>query len=151
MRSALVGLLFLATACAAARRAPPVRASAEGPVGCYRFDRPLGSSATGDLERADSAAYTLELRPGGAVARPGPASATWRRLYARNSAWRQRGDTLLARVFTGLVGWDLALVPDRGGFAGVAQYLSDAVATGWTPPRVTVRARREACASAPPT
>jgi len=115
-----------------------------GPVGCYRFDRPLGHSATGALERADSTWYSLRLLPAGAVARPELASPYWRDLYSRRSAWRLSHDTLFVRVFTGLVGWDLVLMPRDSGYGGVARYLSDAL--GGPPVTAAVHARREACA-----
>jgi hypothetical protein len=119
-------------------------------AGCYRFDRPLGPSGTGDLERAMPAWYAVELREGGGVGRPQLARRSERAQWERASSWRQRGDTVFLRVFTGLQGWDVTLTPAAGGFAGEARYLSDALAVGWEPPRYPVRATREQCPVAAP-
>jgi hypothetical protein len=113
--------------------------------GCYRFDRPLGHSASGNLERADSTWYSLELREAGAVVRPHLQNAYWRDQYARNSSWRAAGDTLFIRVSTGLVGWDLALALEGGQYVGRARYLTDAIDVGAEPLFVPVRGVREVC------
>lgn len=120
------------------------------PVGCYRFDRPLGHSATGDLERGDSSWYRLQLQPAGAVARPWLSSSYWREQYANRSSWRTSGETLFVRVFTGLVGWDLTPRPAAERYAGSARYLSDAIVIGAEPLRVRVQAVREACPPSEP-
>jgi hypothetical protein len=137
--------LFLSLAAVSPARPSFRPGQASDPVGCYRFDRPLGHSATGELERADSTWYSLRLLPKGAVARPELASPYWRELYARRSTWTLSHDTLFVRVLTGLVGWDLVLTPRDSGYAGVAQYLSDAV--GGSPYTTPVRAKRKACPS----
>jgi len=110
---------------------------------CYRFDRPLGSSASRALERNDSTFYTLELRPDSTVALPGLESAYWRAQYAHASRWRARGDTLVIRISTGLVGWDLALIEQERRWVGTARYLSDAI--GGPPVVVPVHAVAESC------
>ena len=123
--------------------APSLRAQSREPVGCYRFDRPLGGSAVGSIEHADSAAYTVQLLVGGKVARPAIPSAYWRSEYARSSTWRMTGDTLLIRLSTSLVGWDIVLTPAGDSLVGSAHYLSDA--TGGPPFTAAVSARRVAC------
>jgi len=123
--------------------APSLRAQSVAPVGCYRFDRPLGGSAVASVERADSAAYTLQLLAGGKVARPAIPSAYWRSEYARSSRWRMTGDTLHIRLSTSLVGWDIVLTPSGDSLVGSARYLSDA--TGGPPFTAPVSARHVAC------
>lgn len=121
-------------------------------VGCYRFDRPLGPSAAGDMERADSAWYSVHLQADGGIGRPQLVRASERKPWESRSAWRRQGDTVIARIFTGLVGWEVTLTPVGGDYAGEAHYLTDARAVGWEPPRYPVRAKREACTiAAPPT
>lgn len=122
----------------------PVRASqTPEPVGCYRFDRPLGHSAAGTAERNDSTWYSLRLLPAGAVARPELASPIWRDQYAARSSWRAARDTVFIRVSTGLVGWDVALAGHDSQYVGTARYLTDAV--GGPPITTAVHAKREAC------
>jgi hypothetical protein len=116
--------------------------------GCYIFDRPLGSSASGNLERSDSAWYSLELRENGVIARPQLQNSFWRQRYARSSSWRTTADTLHIVVSTGLVGWRIWLVRENGELRGVAGYLTDVVAADYVPPRVPVRARKVTCAAA---
>jgi hypothetical protein len=123
----------------------PSLRSAMQAEGCYRFDRPLGHSASGDLERTDSTWYSVELREGGAIVRPRLQSAYWRDQYARNSSWRASGDTLFVRVSTGLVGWDLTLAPEGSEYVGLARYLTDAIDIGAEPLFVPVRSVRETC------
>ena len=118
--------------------------------GCYIFDRPLGSSASGDLERSDSTWYSLELRDHGIVARPRLHSSYWRREYMRSSSWRSTGDTVHIVVSTGLVGWRIWLVSNEDVFSGVARYVTDVRAAEYIPPRVEVRARKEGCPAARP-
>lgn len=67
-----------------------------GVAGCYRFDRPLGRSGTGELERALPAWYAVELRTGGSVGRPYLARPTERALWERARSWHERGDTVFA-------------------------------------------------------
>jgi hypothetical protein len=114
-------------------------------AGCYRFDRPLGHSASGDLERSDSTWYLMELRENGSVIRPRLEARYWRDQYARNSSWRVVGDTLRILVTTGLVGWDLTLISASGEYVGAAQYLTDAIDPGAEPLFVTVRGVRGPC------
>lgn len=123
--------------------------AAHQPSGCYRFNRPLGQSASGQLEARDSSWYRVQFLPQGAVARPTLSNAYWRQQYAERSSWREHGDTLFVRVTTGLVGWDLALLPTRDGYAGTARYLTDAL--GGQPYVAQVQAERESCAAPPPT
>ena len=113
--------------------------------GCYRFDRPLGHSASGDLERSDSTWYLVELRENGIVVRPRLESRYWRDQYARMSSWRTSGDTLAVVVSTGLVGWDLALTGESDEYVGQARYITDALVIGADPLIVSIRGRREAC------
>jgi len=124
------------------------RASSPEPAGCYRFNRPLGKSAAGHLEAGDSSWYRVQLLAGGLVARPRLGSAFWREQFAARSSWREHGDTLLVRLSTGLVGWDLTLIAERNGYSGTARYLSDAL--GGQPFVVPVQAEREPCSDAPP-
>ena len=73
-----------------------------------------------------------------------------RELYADRSAWHTSGDTLFLRVLTGLVGWDLTLLPVADRYVGSAHYLTDAIAVGAGPLILPVRATREACIPSPP-
>lgn len=122
-----------------------LQAQSAAPTGCYRFDRPLGFSATGDRERGDSSWYRLQLLPEGKVARPALAEAFWRDRFAQRSAWHTSGDTLFIRVSTGLVGWDLTLLAEARDYVGTARYLTDAVVLGAAPLDVRVRATRDVC------
>jgi len=131
---------FFCVLLAGAGAAPP---AAQTPAGCYHFDRPLGSSASGALERDDSTFYTLELLPDSTVSLPALQSSYWRAQYAHASRWRIQGDTLVVRISTGLVGWDLALVPRERRWVGTARYLSDAI--GGPPIVVPVHAAAESC------
>jgi hypothetical protein len=127
-----------------------LHAQAADLTGCYTFDRPLGSSATGDVERGDSSWYRLKLEPAGKVARPGLVRTSWRDQYAHFSTWHSSGDTLFIRVSTGLVGWDLTLLPDANRYVGRGRYLSDAFVVGAEPLHVRVQATREVCRPSPP-
>lgn len=114
---------------------------------CYHFAEPLGYSATGKLELGDSAWYVIELRANGAVARPLFRDARQRDRWTERSTWRQTGDTLHIRVFDGLVGWDVTMRPESSvTYVGSAEYLSD-VRGPDAPPRVSIHARKVACAS----
>ena len=143
LRSALVllALGLLSSACAA-------RTSILGgqPVGCYLFDTPVSYSASGSREAGDSAWYLLSLEREGRVERPLLRGAA-RSLYAERSSWRVTGDTLRILVHDGLVGWDLVLMPDDGGYRGMGTYLSDAIAVGRAPITRVFSARRTACNS----
>ncbi len=122
--------------------------STHQPPGCYRFNRPLGHSASGQLEAGDSSWYRVQLLPVGAVARPALPSAYWRQQYAQRSSWREHGDTLIVRVTTGLDGWELTVTPAGNGYTGTARYLTDA--RGGQPSVAAVQAEREPCHAAPP-
>jgi hypothetical protein len=111
--------------------------------GCYRFDRPLGYSASGYAERDDSAWYDVELLAGGKAGRPTLRRATDRELWAPRSGWALRGDSLTIRLSTGLGGWDLAIVRVGDAYVGTAHYLTDAL--GGDPVTVAIRARRTPC------
>ena len=147
-RSLQVGLpaflALIASVFACHARAPE---SAQTPLGCYRFDRPVSYSASGERERADSAWYVIELLAEGAVSRPYLDSRR-QAMFAARSAWSLSGDTLRLRVFDGLVGWDMALVPDQGSYHGRARYLSDARAVGYEPPTADFTAHRALCGKA---
>jgi hypothetical protein len=111
---------------------------------CLRFEHPLGYSASGAREQGDSAWYVLQLDDSGTVTRP-LFPQRQRERWTRKSRWTPKGDTLLVRVFDGLVGWDVALWPSAKGFSGSATYLTDVRAVGWVPPRVEVYAARIKC------
>jgi hypothetical protein len=139
---ALLALVSVTLACHSQVPEP-----AASPIGCYRFDRPVSYSAAGDRERGDSAWYIVELLPDGAVSRPyfqsGPGG-----MYAARSAWRLNADTLGLRVFDGLVGWDMTLLPTQSGYSGRGRYLSDARAVGREPPTAEFSAQRTSCSAA---
>ncbi len=122
----------------------PGPSSGQTPQGCYFFDRPLGHSASGNLERHDSAWSFLQLRDSGVVARP-RLSKRHQEMFSRRSSWRASGDSLLILTSTGLVGWNITLFPAAEGFAGRALYLTDVVVRGAEPLYVPVRARRVGC------
>ena len=111
---------------------------------CLRFEHPLGYSASGARERGDSAWYVLRLDDSGTVTRP-LFPRRQREMWTRRSSWTAKGDTMLVRVFDGLVGWDVSLWPSDKGFSGSAKYLSDVRAKGWVPPRVEVHAAKIKC------
>ena len=140
----LLGLAsWTASGCAPRRVAPLPPA-----LGCYRADRLLGYSASGAPEGGDSAWRYFRLAADSQVMRPALVSA---RLWTR-SGWAVRGDTLHVRLFTGLNGWDLALVGATAGrYVGRAKYLSDAVVRGAAPLYVPVQVRLAPCPVALPT
>lgn len=141
----IAGLAFVVAACSAR---PGVLA--EGPTGCYSFDRPISYSAPGTRESGDSAWYVLQLLPEGRVDRPLMPTIT-RDRYAQRSTWRVAGDTLHIRVFDGLVGWDLALMRDDGRYRGIGTYLSDVIVIGREPTTDAFSGGRVDCARmAPP-
>ena len=132
-------------------------------VGCYRADRPLGTSASADGvpgaigERIGEAGpllrmlATFRLLESGRVDRPG---TVMRDRWRGGSHWVAAHDTLNVRLSTRTSGWDLRLVPVSDGdtvYIGEARYLSDVIVTdtgpsAWRPARVTVRVTREPCA-----
>jgi hypothetical protein len=148
-----VATLILAGGAAVAQVGPP--------VGCYRADRPLGTSASATGGIPTPGLDTFRLLDDGRVERPDvgrPSGFTdameqaAQRSWARGSHWHTAGDTLYVRLSTGLSGWDLTLVPAPAGadaaYSGVARYLTDVVvadSAAWQPPRVTVRVTRGAC------
>ena len=112
---------------------------------CLRFMHPIGYSASGALEKGDTAWYVLQLRDSGKVDRP-LFPRLQRDRWAQSSRWTSTGDTLRISVFDGLVGWDISMWRARQGFAGVASYLSDAApATGLVAPRMNIEAVEIAC------
>ena len=134
-------------------------------VGCYRADRPLGTSASadgvpdsigvriGETGLGLRALAAFRLLEAGRVDRPGTVGREW---WAIGSRWVAAGDTLNVRLSTRTSGWDLRLVSARGSgatvYVGEARYLTDVVVTDsgrWRPPRVAVRVTREPCAPPP--
>jgi hypothetical protein len=136
-------------------------------VGCYRADRPLGTSAGSALDRSvpgavghrigkDSASLqaltTFRLLPAGRVERPHTSGHGW---WARGSTWNSAGDTLHVTLSTMTSGWLPRVERGSGGgegtYVGTARYLTDAIVQdtlAWKPPQVAVRIWREACAQA---
>jgi hypothetical protein len=141
----LCALLALASVTLACHSQAPEPAAS--PVGCYRFDRPVSYSAAGDRERGDSAWYIIALLPDGAVSRPYFESGQGG-MYAARSVWRRSGDTLGLRVFDGLVGWDMTLLPTQSGYSGRGRYLSDARVVGREPLTAEFNAQRTSCSAA---
>jgi hypothetical protein len=129
-------------------------------VGCYRADRPLGTSAgsvefrgvpgvAGRYIGEDSASLprlmSFRLLANGRVVRP---DAVRPESWGQASRWMSRGDSLRVQLSTGLSGWLLMITPvDRdSGYVGTARYLSDVIVKDWTPPTFVVHVRREPCA-----
>ena len=119
-------------------------AAAQNPVGCYIFNRPLGHSARGHLERHDPSWSLLQLRDSGTVARPG-LQKRHQEMFSRRSSWTTSGDSIFIITSTGLVGWNITLVPHDGAFAGRALYLTDVVVQGEEPLYFQVHARKVEC------
>ena len=116
--------------------------------GCYRFDRPLGGSASGAVERADSTWQFIQLSDSGIVRRPlRPRREREARL--RKHQWSVSKDTVRFRVSDGLVGWDVSMWRSGSAFTGIASYLTDVITSEWKPPRVTVHAVQIACPALP--
>ncbi|MCR4341401.1 MAG: hypothetical protein NUW01_16105, partial [Gemmatimonadaceae bacterium] len=138
--------LLIGIACAGSSTGSTTLAAqpVKDPLGCYRFNRPMGHSAAGHLERSNVGWWTLELQPEGRARRP-HLTAAQQRLWTR-SGWSRLADTIRVRLSTGLVGWDIALAPISGDtLSGIARYLTDVIVEGWEPPRYPVVAVREAC------
>jgi hypothetical protein len=137
---------LLALAVAATGSAAAVSDASDRPTAprCLRFEQPLGYSASGERERGDSSWYVLQLGDSGTVTRP-LFSPREREQWNRLSAWTTKGDTLRIRVTDGLAGWNISLWAVRGGFAGIATYLTDVVVVGWVPPRMDVHAASIEC------
>ena len=158
----MIRFFALALIAAIVQSAEPAAAQSTSRMGCYRADRSLGTSASDDgvagpvvvrLGEAGPALRTLttfRLLDEGGVDRPG---TVMQKSWVHGSRWGVTRDTLNVRLFTGLSGWDLRLVPTPGAgdsvYVGVARYLTDAVVKDWRPPQVSIRVTRELCA--PPT
>lgn len=143
----LAGWLLIGLACAGSSTSSTTLAAqpVKDPVGCYRFNRPMGHSAAGHLERSTPGWWTLELQPEGQAWRPNLTAAE-QRMWIRGSSWSRTGDTVWVRLSTGLVGWDIALTPISGDtLGGMARYLTDAIVVGSEPLRVPVVAVKEHC------
>jgi len=108
----------------------------------------MSYSAAGTRESGDSAWHVLQLLPAGRVERP-LMDARARGGFSARSSWRMEADTLHLRVFDGLVGWDLDLVPNMETLTGSGTYLSDARVAGQKPLTVPFHATRTSCAAAP--
>ncbi len=134
-------------------------AQADPRVGCYRANRPLGTSASAEgvvgphgerIGEAGAALQTLamfQLLADGRVDRPG---TVLQQHWLRGSRWTGTSDTMSVRLSTGTSGWQLTLLPTHVAsdtvYIGEARYLTDAVVKDWQPPRVRVSVRRELCA-----
>lgn len=135
------------------------------PVGCYRVDRPLGSSAGSAKGRGvpglagksigeDGASLPrltgFRLLAGGRVERPEAAHAE---RWAGASSWRVAGDSLRVRLTTGFSGWviDLRIASGDSILRGSARYTTDVAVKdpGWQPALVAIAVRRVACAPVP--
>lgn len=118
--------------------------------GCWESSRVLGPSYLGTDPRRDprdSAFRVFRLSDLGQVSLPLLDKSS---LWNERSVWRQAGDTLYVRIFTGLQGWDVTL---RGAGAlrtGSARYLTDAVSTMVMEP-LAVRFVRVPCRAEWPT
>jgi hypothetical protein len=111
---------------------------------CLLFEKPLGYSASGALEKGDTTWYVLQLDDNGTVTRPLFPKRQGEK-WAHRSRWTAKAFTLQILVFDGLVGWDITLSRVRGRFSGVATYLTDVSVAGWVPPRVDVSAIEIKC------
>jgi hypothetical protein len=164
MSHAVCAIVVLGGVALSGRRAA---AQPDPHVGCYRADRPLGTSASADGVPGPIGDRIGEPGPGlrplatfrlleaGRVDRPGTVGREW---WALGSRWVAAGDTLKVQLSTRTAGWDLRLVLERRSgatvYVGEARYLTDVVLAdsgrgGWRPPRVAVRVTREPCAPPP--
>src|SRR3954469_6056869 len=116
---------------------------------CFRFDWPLGTSATGIPEQGDSTWYIVQLGDSGIVRRP-LLPKREREAWLRTHQWSAKGDTIQFRVGDLLVGWTVAMHPTGQSFTGVATYNGDAIAVGEGPIRVGVDATRIRCPALAP-
>jgi hypothetical protein len=118
--------------------------------GCWESSRVLGPSYLGTDPRRDprdSAFRVFRLTDLGQVSLPLLANAS---LWNERSVWRQAGDTLYVRIFTGLQGWDVTLRGTGALRTGSARYLTDAVSTMVMEP-LAVRFVRVPCRAEWPT
>jgi hypothetical protein len=134
-------------------------------LGCYRANRPLGTTASADGvpgpfgERIGEAGpalaklATFRLLENGRVDRPGTEMVVW---WQSGSRWYLRGDTLIVRLSTGTSGWQLQLLLDShaadSAYVGEGRYLTDVITRdtsrgAWRPPHEPIRVTRERCAS----
>jgi hypothetical protein len=113
--------------------------------GCWEADRVLMAQLD-DISQV-RAGRLLILSPGGGVGRPLLSEREAQRMWEPRSAWKVVGDSVLLRVFTGLVGWDAHLVLSRDGgrLQGRARYLSDAIVPGRAPDSVSLSLGRVLC------
>lgn len=111
---------------------------------CFRFDRPMGASASGALERSDSTWQFVQLGDSGIVRRP-LRPRRERKAWLRKHQWSVNKDTVRFRVSDGLVGWNVSMWRNGNSFTGIAGYLTDVIARGWETPRVTVHAVEVEC------
>jgi hypothetical protein len=139
-----------------------IGAQASQRAGCYRANRPLGSSPLltgipdpigerlGETGSGLKVLETFRLLDSGRVDRPG---TVMRGSWAAGSRWRTKGDSVLIELTTLALGWHLSLLPVARGdsvFAGQAEFVSDVVVVGpgsnrYQPFRVTVLVAREQC------
>jgi hypothetical protein len=117
----------------------------DAPDRCLRARPALTySAAPGAPEAGDSSWAIVALLADGRANRPFLSPR-----HSSRSTWRIAGDTLRLRVFDGLVGWDVAAVPDSLAYRGIATYLTDVNAVGWAPPRIPVRLEPTVCPAVP--
>src|SRR3954471_6869001 len=108
---------------------------------CFRFDRPLGTSAAGTREQGDSTWYVVQLADSGIVRRPLRPKRE-REAWLRKNQWSAKGDTIDFRVADPLVGWRVTMYPAGQAFTGVATYITDVMVAGRGPLRVQIHATR---------
>lgn len=142
MRSEVV-LTIISLSFAIAAREEVAQLLTAKAVGCYVASPAMTYSATGEREQGDSAWAVVRLDSGGVASRP--------RLAARNdnrSKWTLRHDTLEVLLFDGLVGWRSTLIATTAGWAGTAQYLTDAIDLSRPPYRWPETLTRRKCGPA---
>src|SRR4051812_4045014 len=115
---------------------------------CFRFDRPLGTSAAGTREQGDSTWYLVQLADSGIVRRP-LRPVREREAWLRKNQWSTKGDTIHFRVGDPLVGWRVTMHRAGRSFTGVATYITDVIVAGRGPIGVKVHAARVRCPALP--